>query len=94
MLYHAAGAAIRANLTHPVPARALVDFARVHVPVGGEVELPFEITNEMLQLVDARGKRVLYDGVHVLEISADGAGASSRQSIEVVVHVGAHVPHS
>jgi len=85
MVYHAVGAELRKSLQHPAPQRALIDFARVSVPVGGVVSIPFEVTEAEMKLVNNTGDRVLYKGEHVLEVSADGAGAPGSQAIKVMV---------
>ena len=85
LIYHTIGHSLRAQLTHPAPLRALIGFERVSVPVGATVRVEIEITDEMLELVNSEGERVLYPGTHLLEISTEGAGAPTRQIIDVEV---------
>ena len=57
----------------------------VYELAGGSVRVPFEVRDDMLRLINGEGAKVLYHGSHTLEVSADGAGAPSTQSFEVVV---------
>jgi hypothetical protein len=78
MLYHAAGAdvraaAARASPPHPVPRKALVDFARVSVAAGATATVEFALSEASFLLVNGDGDRTLYHGARVLELS-NGAG--------------------
>ena len=85
MMYHSVGSSIRKQLNHPAPKRALLDFARVYVPAGEVVRIPFDVPEESFQIVDNAGDRVLYKGEHILEVTGEGAGAPGRQILYVVV---------
>lgn len=83
MVYHVAGAAVRAaaTKTHPVPLRSLVGFERVTLGAGTTQTIhfpPFE--RKSFELVNADGNRTLYPGEHSLVFSR-GHGA------EVAVNV-------
>ena len=69
----------------PAPNRALVDFARVYVPAGEVVRIPFDVPEESFKVVNNSGERVLYKGEHFLEVTSAGAGAPGRQILYVVV---------
>ena len=45
---------------HPVPKRALIDFARLSVPRGGQAKVEFDIPTSKLMLVNAVGNLTLY----------------------------------
>ena len=77
MVYHVAGAAVRAvaTKTHPVPLRSLVGFERVTLDPGTTQTIhfrPFE--RKSFELVNADGNRTLYSGEHSLVFSR-GHGA-------------------
>ena len=71
MLYHAAGDAVRtrAQRDHPVPLRALIDFARVGLEPGEATTVCFATSRERFALTDAHGARVVYPGEHQLIFS-------------------------
>ena len=71
LLYHAAGDAVRtrAQRDHPVPLRALVDFARVGLEPGEATTVCFATGRERFALTDAHGDRVVYPGEHQLIFS-------------------------
>ena len=80
--YHAAGDDVRARAGHPVPRRALVDFARVSVAAGASERVEFHLTSDALKLVDADGARVLYSGAHSI-IFSRGHGDEVTFDIDV-----------
>ena len=71
LVFHSVGDAIRAAATHPVPKKALVEFARVRVARGAAETIAFELdTAKALSLVNAAGNRVVYPGEHALLFDA------------------------
>lgn len=69
LVYHAAGADIRARVGHPCPLKALVQFERVTVPVGGSVPVVFALDASAYFLTNSTGDKVLYKGTHVVSFS-------------------------
>jgi hypothetical protein len=83
MVYHVAGAVVRATATktHPVPLRSLVGFERVTLGAGTTRTIQFRpFERKSFELVNADGNRTLYPGEHSLVFSR-GHGA------EVAVNV-------
>lgn len=66
LVFHAAGESVRKAVHHPVPRKALVDFARVTVSAGDTATVTFRIDEQALALVDAAGERVIVKGEHSL----------------------------
>ena len=66
LLYHSAGADVKAKAKHPTPRRALVDFARVSVSAGGKASVRFEVGEATFKLVDEFGEKRIYTGEHLL----------------------------
>jgi beta-glucosidase len=66
-VYHSVGDDVREIANHPVPLKALVDFARVQVQPG-ETEVVQFTFDEMTvwTLVNEHGKKVIYPGTHKL----------------------------
>lgn len=66
-VYHSVGDDIREIANHPVPFKALVDFARVRVQPGETevVQFTFDKTT-IWTLVNEHGKKVIYPGTHKL----------------------------
>jgi len=74
---------IQGQVHHPTPIRALVDFTRVTLNHKEAVLIRFDIpVNDKLAVTDDKGDRVLYSGVHILEISDSGV-----DDIDVTIHV-------
>mmetsp|Transcript_68123 Transcript_68123/g.221823 ORF Transcript_68123/g.221823 Transcript_68123/m.221823 type:complete len:755 (+) Transcript_68123:43-2307(+) len=67
---------------HPLPKRALIDFARVTVPAGGSADVSFHIAEDALKVVNKEGTRVLYRGRHTL-IFSRGHGEEKIFEVEV-----------
>ena len=84
MVYHAAGDDVRSKIaaSHPVPAKALVEFERVFVRAGGSVHVRFELGEQALLLVNATGGRQLYAGSHALLFSR-GHGPDTMINVTV-----------
>merc|ERR1712060_218130 len=59
----------KGKVDQPVPKRALIDFARVRVRVGGSAVVVFRPSRRDFELVTAAGRRVLYPGRHLLTFS-------------------------
>ncbi len=68
-MFHAAGADIRARVGHPCPIKALVEFARVTVPVGGSAPVTFTLDESAYYLTNSAGDKVLYKGTHTMSFS-------------------------
>ena len=81
-VYHAAGAAIRSSVDHPVPFRSLVSFERVTVPANASVTVSFELTTDALLLTTAEGERRLYPGERQL-VFTNGVNATVSISVSV-----------
>jgi hypothetical protein len=69
MVYHAAGSAMRAAATHPVPLKNLVEFSRVTLAPSAEVSVNFELTETAFSLTDDAGDKTLYKGERTIIIS-------------------------
>jgi hypothetical protein len=81
-VYHAAGAAIRRSVDHPVPFRSLVSFERVTVPANASVTVSFELTTDALLVTTAEGERMLYPGERQL-VFTNGVNATVSISVWV-----------
>jgi hypothetical protein len=75
--FHSAGRAIRAAAGYPVPLKSLVAFERVRLAKGAATTLTFDISEDMLMLVNATGDRTLVPGNRTL-IFSNGAGQVSE----------------
>lgn len=71
------------KVDHPLPLRALVDFERVSVAAGGQVEVKFELGPESLQLINGKGERTLYPGKHELIFSRGSTDDEQTIAVEV-----------
>jgi len=74
MVYHSAGADIRNKVNHPVPFKALVGFDRITVAAGSSGNLNFQFSENVFQLTNSTGGKVVYSGTHYL-IFSRGNGA-------------------
>lgn len=64
LVYHAAGAAIRRAVTHPVPIKQLVAFERLSLAAGASANVTFSLGATQLQLTNTAGDKVVYPGQH------------------------------
>jgi hypothetical protein len=84
MLYHSVGDAIRAQLDHPAPRRALIDFQRLSVVPGARASHQFELSEKDLMIVNANGEKVLYPGEHHLVFARGAAGVNDDDATFIV----------
>ena len=84
MLYHSVGDAIRAQLDHPAPRRALIDFQRLSVVPGARASHRFELSEKDLMIVNANGEKVLYPGEHHLVFARGAAGVNDDDATFIV----------
>ena len=83
MVFHRVGADVVSlvNGSHPIPSSRLVAFDRVAVGAGDTVPVSFSLSSvDALPLVNERGARVLYEGLHSFDV-ADGAGANETVTV-------------
>jgi len=78
------------QMDHPLPQRALVDFARVTVPAHGSAGVNFHLTEDALKVVNKAGARVLYPGRHTL-IFSRGHGDEQNFTVNVPTSTVQHV---
>lgn len=84
-MYHRASPDVidRIAGAHPVPLSTLVGFARTALPAGGSSDVGFSLSAAAaLSLVDATGARVLYPGLHFLDVW-DGGANNVTLAVEV-----------
>eukprot|EP00443_Scrippsiella_acuminata_P015208 CAMPEP_0115234328 /NCGR_PEP_ID=MMETSP0270-20121206/34737_1 /TAXON_ID=71861 /ORGANISM="Scrippsiella trochoidea, Strain CCMP3099" /LENGTH=774 /DNA_ID=CAMNT_0002649073 /DNA_START=30 /DNA_END=2354 /DNA_ORIENTATION=+ len=70
------------SVSHPLPRRALIDFARISIQAAGSAEVKFRIERAGLELVNEHGVRKLYPGMHQL-IFSRGHGEEITFDIQV-----------
>lgn len=69
---------------HPVPIKALVDFARISLPAGSEDLVEFVLPLGAAAVTTRTGAKVAVKGEHVFEIS-DGTGDEPAATINAIV---------
>ena len=84
-VYHSASDHIRSTAIHPVPRKALVDFARVTVASGQSTTIHFHLNaSKALTLVNEDGERYVYKGQHHLLFDlGDGKSRAVKLSVTV-----------
>jgi hypothetical protein len=87
LVYHSAGAAVRAAAKHPVPKRALVDFARFSLEAGESAHWDVAVSageEAWCQLVDEKGEQRHYAGNQSLVVSRNtGEGLADDQTFTI-----------
>jgi len=82
-VYHRAGDDVRAKVTHPIPARSLIDFGRWAVEENhGRVSTTFTISSSKFALTNLQGDKVLYSGTHYIDVT-NGVNPSSTYAITI-----------
>eukprot|EP00300_Choanocystis_sp_HF-7_P007731 c1547_g1_i1.p1 GENE.c1547_g1_i1~~c1547_g1_i1.p1 ORF type:complete len:201 (+),score=52.14 c1547_g1_i1:78-605(+) len=76
MAYHNVSADIRTAADHPIPLKALVNFARVSVAQGATAAVTLKFDATAFQVVNKAGASTLYEGVHQLTFSTGDPGVS------------------
>ncbi len=65
-VYHTVGEEIRSKANHPIAIKQLVEFERVSVAKGADVDVEISLTNDSFELVNEHGVSVVYPGEHTI----------------------------
>ena len=65
-VYHTVGEEIRSKANHPIAIKQLVEFERVSVAKGADVDVEISLTNDSFELVNEHGMSVIYPGEHTI----------------------------
>jgi len=84
-VYHSVSDDIRKKIPYRVPIQSLVEFERIHVPMGESVTVHFRLFDTSLMVINDQGLPVLYPGTHFYIFSR---GNGDVVAIPVVISSG------